>query len=356
MSTRIAVVGSGANGSSIGADLTLAGREVALIEQWPEHVRAMRADGVRIVMPDETLQVPVRAYDLCDVATFTETFDVVLVLMKAYDTRWACQLIEPYVKPDGLVVGVQNGMTHDTVADVVGAHRAIGSVIEISSMMFEPGVVERHSPPSRSWFAVGSNDPATAGREGEIAELLSLSGAVDVVDDIRATKWMKLVSNCSTLVPTAILGLPMISAAAIPEMRELMLEASREALASGAALGHEILPIFGLTADDVEQPGRIAETLLDRLLANFVLPHTTTTVLHDWTKGRHSEVDDVNGLVVAEHARRGTTAPVNAAVVDLAHRIERGEIAPDPANLELLLSRGREPLQPARSRRPLAST
>jgi 2-dehydropantoate 2-reductase len=354
MSKRIAVVGSGANGSSIGADLTLAGHDVALIEQWPEHVRAMRADGVRIVMPDETLQVPVRAYDLCDVATLTKAFDVVLVLMKAYDTRWACQLIEPHLKPDGLVVGVQNGMTHDTVADVVGAHRAIGSVIEISSMMFEPGVVERHSPPSRSWFAVGSTDPATAGREGEIAELLSLSGAVDVVDDIRATKWMKLVSNCSTLVPTAILGLPMVSAAAIPEMRELMLEASREALASGAALGHEVLPIFGLTADDVQRPDRVAQTLLETLLANFVLPHTTTTVLHDWTKGRHSEVDDVNGLVVAEHGRRGTAAPVNAAVVDLARRIERGEIAPDPSNLELLL-RPAEP-QPARSRRLRAAT
>lgn len=335
--TRIAVVGSGANGSSIGADLTRAGHDVSLIEQWPEHVRAMRADGVRIVMPDETLHVPVRAYDLCDVATLTEPFDVVLVLMKAYDTRWACRLIEPHVRPGGLVVGVQNGMTHDTVADVVGAHRAIGCVIEISSMMFEPGVVERHSPPSRSWFAVGSTDPSTAGREDEIAELLDHSGAVDVVDDIRATKWMKLVSNCSTLVPTAILGLPMIACSEIPEMRRLMLDASREALASGAALGHDVLPIFGLTDDDIRRPDRVAETLLDALLAGFVLPHTTTTVLHDWTKGRHSEVDDVNGLVVAEHRARGAAAPVNAAVVELAHRIERGERAPDPANLELLL-------------------
>jgi 2-dehydropantoate 2-reductase len=351
MGQRIAVLGSGANGSSIGADLTLAGHDVSLIEQWPEHVRAMRADGVRIVMPDKTLQVPVRAYDLCDVATFTKPFDVVLMLMKAYDTSWACRLIEPYVKPDGLVVGVQNGMTHDTVADVVGADRAIGCVIEISSMMFEPGVVERHSPPERSWFAIGSTDPATAGREHEVGELLALSGAVDVVDDIRATKWMKLVSNCSTLVPTAVLGMPMVGSAAIPEMRELMVEASREALASGAALGHEVLPIFGLAEEDVRRAEGVPETLLGALLAGFVLPHTTTTVLHDWTKGRHSEVDDVNGLVVAEHESRGAAAPVNAAVVELAHRIERGELVPDPGNLELLL---RPRL--ARSLQPRAAT
>jgi 2-dehydropantoate 2-reductase len=333
---KIAVLGAGANGASIGADLTNAGLDVVLVEQWPEHVQAMRSNGVRIEMPDETLQIPVRAYNLCDVATFTERFDVVLVLMKAYDTRWACQLIEPHLKPDGLIVGVQNGMTTDTVAEVAGPARTIGCVIEVSSMMFEPGVVERHSPPSRSWFAVGSIDPATAGREVEIAELLALSGAVEIVDDIRAAKWMKLVSNATTLVSTAILGLPMLESAAVPGMRDLMLSAGQEALDAGLEIGHPALPIFGLTPEDMGQSDRIVELLLDTLYAGFVLPQTTTTILHDWIKGRHSEVDDINGVVVAERTSRGRAAPVNSAIVEVAHRIERGELKPDPANLALL--------------------
>jgi 2-dehydropantoate 2-reductase len=333
---KIAVLGAGANGASIGADLTNAGLDVVLIEQWPEHVQAMRSNGLRIEMPDETLEVPVRAYNLCDVATFTEQFDIVLVLVKAYDTRWACQLIEPYLRPDGLIVGVQNGMTTDTVAEVAGPERTIGCVIEVSSMMFEPGVVQRHSPPSRSWFAVGSIDSATAGREAEIAELLALSGAVEVVEDIRAAKWMKLVSNSTTLVTTAILGLPMLEAAAVPGMRDLMLSSGQEALDAGLVIGHPTLPIFGLTSEDMGQTDRIVELLLDTLYAGFVLPQTTTTILHDWMKGRHSEVDDINGVVVAEHTRRGKTAPVNAAIVEVAHRIERGELKPDPANLALL--------------------
>jgi 2-dehydropantoate 2-reductase len=296
----------------------------------------MRADGVRIVMPDKTLHIPVKAYNLCDVATFTEQFDVVLVLMKAYDTRWACQLIEPYVKRDGLVVGVQNGMTTETVADVVSPERTLGCVIEISSAMFQPGIVERHSPPSRSWFAVGSSHPTTAGREPEIADLLGRSGSVEIVGDIAAAKWMKLVSNCTTLVTTAILGLPMIEAATLPGMRDLMLRAGQEALDTGAALGHPVLPIFGLSPEDVGEAERVVETLLDTLYAGFVLPQTTTTILHDWMKGRHSEVDDINGLVVAEQRRRGGAAPVNAAVVELAHRIERREIRPQPGNVALL--------------------
>lgn len=336
MAKKIAVLGTGANGASIGADLTKAGHDVVLIDQWPEHVQAMRTDGLRIEMSDESLHLPVRAFHLCDISTFTEPFDIVLLLVKAYDTRWACHLIEPYLARDGLLAGVQNGMTADIIAEVVGAERTMGCVIEISSMMFEPGIVQRHTGPARSWFAVGSIDPATAGREHEVAELLRCSGAVEIVDDIRAAKWMKLVSNATTLVTTAILGVPMLDAIALPGMRELMLRSGQEALDTGAALDYRVLPIFGLDEEDVRQSNRLVETLLDTLLAGFVLPDTKTTVLQDWIKGRHSEVDDINGLVSEEAARNGGAAPVNNAVAEIARRIERGELEPGPENLALL--------------------
>jgi 2-dehydropantoate 2-reductase len=60
--------------------------------------------------------------------------------------------------------------------------------------------------------------------------------------------------------------------------------------------------------------------------------------VHDWTKGRHSEVDDVNGLVVSELARHGRPAPVNAAIVEVAHRTERRDLKPRRASLDLLRS------------------
>jgi 2-dehydropantoate 2-reductase len=337
MSKKIAVLGTGANGASIGADLTKAGLDVALIDQWPEHVAAMRARGARIEMPDEVLVQPVRAFNLCDVATFTEPFDIVLLLMKAYDSKWATQLIEPHLAPDGLVAGVQNGMTTDTIASVVGPERTMGCVIEISSMMFDPGIVHRHSPPPRSWFAVGSIDDATRGREEEIASLLRHSGSVEIVDNIRATKWMKLVSNATTLVSTALLGLSMHEAVALPGMRELMIRSGQEALDTGAALGYPVLPIFGLKAEDMRQTNRLVEKLLDVLLSGFTLPTTKTTVLQDWMKGRHSEVDDLNGLVASEAGKLGRPAPVNAAIAELAHRVEKGTLKADPSNLTLLL-------------------
>jgi 2-dehydropantoate 2-reductase len=334
---RIAVLGTGANGATIAADLTRAGHDVVLIDQWPAHVEAMRTSGVTQVMREQTQVTKVRAFHLCDVCTFTERFDIVLLCCKAYDTRWHSQLIEPYLKPDGLVAGVQNGMTIDRVAGVVGERRSMGTVIEISSTMFEPGIVRRDSPPERSWFAVGSTGVDTRGREWEISSLLSDVGRTEVVNDIRATKWMKVISNATTLVTTAILGLPMLEAMHVPGMRELMLRSGQEALEAGLSQGYEVLPIFGLKPADVSNREHVVEKLLDTLMSGFVLPETTTTVLQDWTKARRSEVDDLNGLVVKQFEAVRSSAPINEAIVRIAHRIEQRRLSPGVENMQLLL-------------------
>ena len=336
MTQRIAVLGAGANGASLGADLARAGHDVTLIDQWPENVEVMRRHGLRIELPDEILEVPVRAYHLCDVCTFSDPFDIVLVVVKAYDTRWACHLIEPCLKPDGLMVGVQNGMTTGIVADVAGLRRTMGCVIEVSSAMLRPGVVTRYSSPERSWFAVGSIDPAVRGREAEVSALLSHSGQVEVVADIEATKWMKLVSNATTLAAASLVGLPLHEAVALPGMRDLMVQSGQEAFDTGRALRHAPLPIFGLSAQDVEHSNDVVAAMLDKVLTAFTNPASIMTIQQDWIKGRRSETGDINGLVASEASRLGRRAPVNGAIADLAHRIEAGQLAPDRANLPLV--------------------
>jgi 2-dehydropantoate 2-reductase len=336
MAAKIAILGSGANGAAIGADLTEAGLDVVLVDQWPAHVEAMRRQGVRIEMPERTLEVAVDARHLCEVAAMRERFDLVLILVKAYDTRWACHLIAPVLSPDGLVAGVQNGMTAGVVAEVFGPERAIGAVIEVSSEMTEPGVVQRHSGPANSYFAVGAVAGAVGDRSPEVAAVLAhAADTVEVSPRIEAAKWMKLVSNSSTLVPSAILGMPIAAAAKLEPMRRLMLRAGAEALAAGARRGYPPLPIFGLDQAAIDaHPADLPELLLDTLVGRYVLPETTSTVLHDWRKGRRGEVDAINGEVVAA---LGAEAPANAAVVELARRVERGELQPGPQNLDLLL-------------------
>ena len=48
---RIAVVGTGANGGAIAANMTDAGFDVTCIEQWPAHVEAIRERGLVVRTP-----------------------------------------------------------------------------------------------------------------------------------------------------------------------------------------------------------------------------------------------------------------------------------------------------------------
>lgn len=335
---NIAVVGTGANGAAVGADLTRAGLRVTLIDQWPANVEQLRAHGVRQETPDDTTLTPVRALHLCDVATLRERFDLVFVVVNAYDTRWACELIAPYVAPDGLVVGLQNGMTIDVMAQVTGSQRTLGSVIEIAAAMFDPGVVERHTPVQGTWFAVGGLDPAAHERAGVVADVLRHAGSVAVVDDIRSAKWMKLVVNSAELVTSACLDLPLLQAARVPGMHDFMLRAGKEAVRTSMALGQRIVPIFGLEDVDPAAPELFVERMLDAVYTQWSLPHTLTTVLQDWRKGRHSEVDELNGYVVRQQELLGGSAPANARTVEVAHRIEAGDLKPGVENAELLLA------------------
>ncbi len=334
MDKKIAVLGTGANGSCTAANLTDAGYDVVMIDQWAAHVEAVRESGLLINMPDEDLHVEPRAYHLSDVCTLNEKYDIVFLLAKAYDTRWMCEFIKPYLQGDGLVIGIQNAMTVDDIADVLGPSRTLGCVVELSSEIFTPGIVQRNTPPERTWFGIGSLDASTAGRETEIEELLRHVGKVSISSDIISAKWMKLVVNTMCLGPFAMLGLTLYEAVKMPGMREFISRVGTEALTAGQQRGYTIQPIFGLSEDDVKDTNSLLEKMLDKL-AKDIGPSARDCVLQDHLKGRYSEVDMINGLVVEDFERRGLSAPANAAVAEITRKIQTGELEPDPANLEL---------------------
>jgi 2-dehydropantoate 2-reductase len=334
---RIAVVGAGANGASIAADLTNGGLDVTCIEQWPAHVEAIRSDGLRVETPGETTVTQLKILNVCEVAEIRDRFDIVFVVVKAYDTRWSCELIEPVLAPDGVAVGIQNGMTVDDMADVLGPERTLGAVIEIAGNMFEPGIVERQTPTSGTWFNLGAVDEAARRREADVAEVLGLSGTVEITDDIRSAKWMKLVANAAEMVPSAILGMPLIAALQVPGMREVMDAAGTEALDAALRLGHRIVPMFGQEGIEDLPPEDYAAALLDAVLSGWSLEDTRVAVLQDWMKDRRAEGEQINGLVVEQQRRLGGDAPVNQRLMEVARRIEAGELSPDRANAELVV-------------------
>lgn len=336
---RIAVLGTGANGAGIGADIARAGFDVTFVDQWPENVAAIREHGIRVETARGVATTRVPVLHLCELATVTEPFDVVLVLVKAYDTRWACELIKPYVAADGVVVAVQNGMTGDVVAEVMGDDRALAAVIEITAAMYEPGFVERHSDFDRSWFALGAVHDASRHHVAGVAEIMRHAGTVEAVGDVTSPKWMKLVLNAGELVPSGILDLSIVDAARIDRMKELMVEAGNEAMRAAQLLGCEVRPIFEMASLESARPDEYMRLILDGLLADFVLTHSRSTVLQDWMKGRRSEVLEINGHVVEVLERFGQPAPVNRAMVEFGLAIERGTLQRGIHNLDPLAAR-----------------
>jgi 2-dehydropantoate 2-reductase len=332
---KIAFAGTGAQGASIGADFALAGLDVTFIEQWPQNVDAMNESGVTVNLPTRSLHANVRAKHLCEVAELRERFDIIFLVVKAYDTRWTCQLVEPVLASDGLVVGVQNGMTQHAIASVVGAKRTVGAVFDMASNMFVPGVTNRQNDHDTSWFALGAAEPANRPRVEKIAELLRVSGRVEVTDDIGSAKWMKLIVNAAQLVPSAILNLPFAEAVRMPGMEKVMRTAGYEAMRAAQADGASIVPILGMPATTTNDPERHVDAIFDEVLKTFMMPDTLTTVLQDWRKGRRAEVLDINGHVVETLKRAGQAALVNERIVEIARSIERGHLTAQASNSAL---------------------
>jgi 2-dehydropantoate 2-reductase len=280
--------------------------DVALIDQWPEHVEAMRANGLTIAMPDAEQHVKVRAHHLCDVCTFQEPFDVVLLAVKAYDTRWACETDQ--AASGGGRHADRHAERHGRgrrSATSVGPERTLGCVVELSSEMFTPARVQRNTPPRKTWIGLGALEGGPESRLAEMQALLAPVGQVEIKADILSAKWMKLVVNAMCLGPIAMVGMTLFDAIRLPGMRELIVAIGDEAMRAGQDQGYSVEPIFGLTEADLAGSNRPAEMLFDKLVADIGPGRGRNTVLQDFLKGRASEVGMINGLVVEESERRG---------------------------------------------------
>ena len=338
MGKKIAVLGAGAIGSSVSADLTKAGCDVTVIDQWPAQVETLKSSGLTIQMPDGELKVPMRALHLCDLSSANLEFDIVFLAVKSNDHRWMAEFIKPYLKAGGVLVPTQNGMNDDSIASIIGRSRTVGCALELSAEIFTPGLVKRNTTHQSTWFAVGELDGQYTPRVREIESILSHVGRCDVTNNIYGAKWTKLIANTMTMGPFGLLGLGNSEAAALPGMFDISVKLGRESLAVGTALGYRIEPIFGLRAD--EFAGSNDENLVTAM--KTLLGHISrgrTAPIHDHLKGRKSEMEFIPGVVAKRGRELGIPTPGNDAVLEIDRQINQREIKMNRANLELLKSK-----------------
>ena len=111
MGKHIVFIGAGAVGGYVGAHLARAGEDVALVDAWPEHIEAIKRDGMHLGGSQGEHVVKVKAMHMSDVQSFVrKPVDIAIICTKSYDTEWAAMMIKQYLTPQGYIVSMQNGI------------------------------------------------------------------------------------------------------------------------------------------------------------------------------------------------------------------------------------------------------
>jgi len=341
MIKRIAILGSGAIGSVVGGLLTKAGHDVTLVDQWPEHIDAMKKVGLRLSGTCGEHLVPVRALQLHELQSVDTPFDAIFLAVKSYDTDWAAQLATQYLTPDGVVVDFQNGINDERVAAVAGRERTLGCVIAISAGMYEAGHAIR-TDTGQVGFYVGELDGRDTPRAQELARLLSGVALTKVTTNLWGQRWSKLAVNCMGNALAGLSGLGSAELRLEPGPRRVSIQLGAEVVRVGRAHGHTIEPLIGgIDAQRVVEAaeGRgLAEVEADLAAEAKRRTGGRPSLLQDVMKQRRTEVDFLNGHVSAEGRKKGVPTPFNDAIVAAVHAHPVGRLTPSPKNLEPLIA------------------
>lgn len=302
---NIAVLGAGALGCAIGGTLAEAGHEVVLINRNPAHVDAIRSRGLVMRHPggDRT----VRAQAATD-ATGLRPVDLVIVLVKSFDTRAAMAAALNLVGPETTVLSLQNGLGHEEIlADLVGREQVIGGKTYVGGVMLAPGLVLAGVAGKET--LIGEFDGRDSERVRRIADTFQRAGlTTTATSNILGTIWDKLLVNVATGAVSAVTRLPYGPLYRIPEIETTALAAVEEAMAVARAQGIRL---------------EFTSAREAWLKAAAGLPDDfKTSMLQSLEKGSVTEIDFINGAVVRHGTRLGVPTPVNATLTACVKGIE----------------------------------
>ena len=337
MAARIGIIGAGAIGSVVGGLLAKAGVDVTLVDQWADHIEAIKRDGLRLsIAGHDDTTVDVKALQISELQSVSDRFDLAFVAVKSYDTEWATQLITPYVTDQGCVVDFQNGINDERVAAIAGRERTLGCVITIGAGLYEPGHALR-TDTRELGFKVGELDGSVTDRAQELVELLNHVEGSELTTNLWGERWAKLAVNCMANPIAGLTGYGSAEVRRRDDTREVCVRVAAEAIEVGRAHGHEIDGVWGIAADkfiDAVQ-GRNVEQLSAELIAGAdTMGEGRPSFLQDVLRKRRTEIDFLNGYVSDRGRQAEVPTPYNDAVVEVVRSFPVGELAPDPANLE----------------------
>ncbi|RAI61038.1 2-dehydropantoate 2-reductase [Roseicella frigidaeris] len=351
MGNRIAIIGAGAVGGYAGAHMVQAGEDVTFVDMWPEHVEAMRRDGLRIThirdVPEFT--VPVQALHLTELQQVSKQrpFDIAFICVKSYDTAWATTMVKQYLAPGGFCVSLQNCMNEETIAGIVGWGRTLGAIASsITVELCEPGHVRRASGKggaAHTVFRVGEVHGRITDRAQEVGRLCALSDSCVVTANLWGERWSKLVTNAMANGLSACTGLISREILLDDTLRQFTARLGSEAIRVGQALGYSLEEVHHLDPEIIARAGE-GDAEARRAYDEHRIREANKpgggahrpSMGQDMVKGRRTEIEFLNGFITDRAQEIGLATPANAALTEIVKRVEKGELQPDPQHIKAL--------------------
>lgn len=340
MFERIAVMGAGAIGGTIGAYLTKAGHDVTLIDQWGVNVDRVKEHGLHVTTLDGNFTVPANIVHLGDACNITDPFDLIFLAVKSYDTVWATHFVIPLLKPTGVIVSAQNGINDDRIAHIVGFNKTIGCVITLGVGMYEPGKPTRTSVTSRLAFYLGELSGLKTPRIQALAVLMNSIGPTKITTNLWGERWAKLAVNSMANPICALTGLTSGESRSTPGVVDITVKIGAEVVEVGTALGVNVEPINGVPADQYVRAARDVEALEDlkSQMAETAreLGEGRPSMLQDVMKGRRTEIEFLDGFVAKRGREVGVPTPACDTITELIKRVETGELKSEVGNIKYM--------------------
>ena len=309
---KILIMGAGSIGSVTGGFLAEAGHKVTLVGR-AAHMSAIERDGLRIdgIWGDHHV-TDLRTATSCEQLK-GETFELVILSVKSYDTEQAIAEAASLVAPDGLVVSFQNGLGNvETIAAAVGSGRTLGGMVIFGGRIDEPGRVTVTVYANEVKIGSSTGD-ASRHRVDEVVRLIDDSGVPTLAtDEIDKHIWGKILYNCALNPLSAILNATYGELGAEQATRDIMARVVEEVFAVAQARGVELF---------WKRPDQYLRVFYEELL-----PPTEghyASMLEDLKRGSRTEIEAINGAVVRYGNEADVPCPVNEVLVGIIRVMER---------------------------------
>ena len=297
---KVAVMGAGAVGCYYGGMLARAGHEVVLIAR-PQHVEAIKRDGLR--METTTFDEHVRLAASSEPRA-VQGAKLALFCVKSTDTESAGVQIRPHLPADALVLCLQNGVDNaDRLRAVLPETAVAAAVVYVATEMAGPGHVKHHG---RGELVIEPVNSSSFSSEAVAQALIAAGVPTEVSGNVRGALWAKLILNCAYNAVSAIAQLPYGKTVQGEGVEDVMRDVVAECLAVAQAEGVQV-------PGDVDAAVRkIAETM----------PSQYSSTAQDLARGKRSEIDYLNGLIVKRGEALGVATPANRVLWALVKLLE----------------------------------